>query len=210
VDNGPVAVFTSLVQGEHVGLIDTRVYLPESWTSAPTRCQKAGIPSDKMAFRTKPEFAVEMVSAARKKGIRSAWIGGDGLYGHDSKFRDARDADGDCSVLDVHDDETVYREASCPSIPEKKAGRGRTPTRYQVDTEGIKVKEIVSTLDESSFKECCFRDGSKGGKRRNVFVQEVYTWNGKEATPRKERVIVSKNLDGTNVTYSRCHERTGH
>ena len=151
-----------------------------------------------------------MVRAANKNGIRYDWIGGDGLYGHDSKFRYALDDDGECYVLDVHEDETVYREAPCPYIPKKKPGRGRTPTRYQVDVEGITLKEFVRTLDESCFKECCFRDGSKGGKRRKVCVHEVYTWNGEEATPRKERVIVSKNLDGTEVKYSLCNEQAGH
>jgi SRSO17 transposase len=209
VDNGQVAVFASLVQGEHVGIIDTRLYLPDSWTSAPKRCRKAGIPADKMAFRTKPELALELVRAARKNGIRYDWIGGDGLYGHDSKFRYALAADGERYVLDVHDDETVYLEEPCPYIPEKKPGRGRTPTRYQVAMESIKVKEIVRELDESCFKAFCFRDGSKGGKWRKVYVQEVYTWNGEEATPRKERVIVSKNLDGTEVKYSLCHEQGG-
>jgi SRSO17 transposase len=209
VDNGQVAVFASLVQGEQVGIIDTRLYLPESWTSEPMRCLKAGIPSDKMAFRTKPEFALEMVRAARKNEIRYDWIGGDGLYGHDSKFRYALDDDGECYVLDVHDDETVYLEAPVPYIPDKQPGRGRTPTRYQVDTEGRKVKETLKELDDSRFKEFCFRNGSKGGKRRKVLVQEVYTWHGEAAAPRKELLIVSKNLDGMDVKYSLCNEQAG-
>lgn len=209
VDNGQVAVFASLVQGEQVGIIDTRLYLPESWTTDPTRCQQAGIPSDKRVFQTKPELAVEMVRAAKKTGIAYEWIGGDGLYGHDSKFRYALDDDGERYVLDVHVDETVYLEAPSPYIPEKKLGRGRTPTRYQVDTEGIKVQEIVKELDDARFKEFCFRNGSKGGKRRKVFVQEVYTWNGEEAAPRKELLIVSKNLDGRDVKYSLCNEQAG-
>jgi SRSO17 transposase len=207
VDNGQVAVFASLVQGEQVGIIDTRLYLPESWTSAPERCQKAGIPSDQRVFRTKPELALEMVRAARKNGIRYDWVGGDGLYGHDSTFRYALADDGERYVLDVHNDETVYCEAPCPYIPAKKPGRGRTPTRYQVDAEGIQVKDLTKALDESAFKEFCFRDGSKGGKRRKVWVQEVYTWNGEEATPRKECLIVSKNLDGTDVKYSLCNQQ---
>lgn len=209
VDNGQVAVFASLVQGDHVGIIDTRLYLPESWTADSKRCEKAGIPSAKRAFQTKPELALEMVRAAKKHGIRYDWIGGDGLYGHDSKFRYALADDGTCYVLDVHHDETVYREAPCPYIPPKKPGRGRTPTRYQVDMEGTTVKDLISDLDESCFKAFCFRDGSKGGMRRKVCVQEVYTWNGEEATPRKERLIVSKNLDGTEVKYSLCHEQGG-
>jgi SRSO17 transposase len=150
-----------------------------------------------------------MVRTARENERHYDWIGGDGFYGHDSKFRYALDDEGDCYVLDVHDDERVYREAPRPYIPAKQPGRGRTPTRYQVDMEGIKVKELVKDLDESCFKEFCYRDGSQGGKRRKVVVQEVYTWNGEEATPRKEDLIVSQNLDGTDVKYSLGNEQAG-
>jgi len=41
VDNGQVAVFASLVQGDKVGILNTRLYLPESWTSDLKRCQAA-------------------------------------------------------------------------------------------------------------------------------------------------------------------------
>jgi SRSO17 transposase len=57
VDNGQVAVFASLVQGDKVGIINTRLYLPESWTSDRKRWEKAGIPQDRMIFHTKPELA---------------------------------------------------------------------------------------------------------------------------------------------------------
>lgn len=209
VDNGQVAVFASLVQEERVGIINMRLYLPESWTSAPARCRKAGVPQDKMTFHTKPELALEMVRAARKQGIRYQWVGGDGLYGHDSKFRYALDDDGECYVLDVHEDETVYLDAPVPYIPAKKSRQGRPPTRYHVDCQGIPIKEMVKDLEDSQFKEYCFRDGTKGGKRRKVYVQEVYTWNGEEVTSRKERVIVSKNVDGTDVKYSLTNAREG-
>ena len=205
VDNGQVAVFASLVQGTYVGMIDTRLYLPEAWTSDPARCRKAGIPSDKMNFQTKPELALEMVRAARKSGVRDDWVGGDGLYGHDSAFRYALDDDGEGYLLDIHNDDTGYQEAPCPYIPDKKPGRGRTPTRYQVEAEGLKVRELVESLDAADFNEFCFRDGTKGGKRRQVGVQVVYTWNGQEATPRKEWLMVSRKPDGTDVKYSLCN-----
>ena len=207
VENGQVAVFVSLVQDTYVGMIDTRLYLPEAWTSDSVRCCKVGIPADKMRFQTKPELALEMIRAARKNEIQYDWVGGDGLYGHDSAFRYALEDDGECYLVDVHNDETVYQEAPCPYIPDKKPGRGRTPTRYQVDEAGLKVRDLVESLDDADFKEFCFRDGTKGGKRRQVWVQAVYTWDGQEATPRKEWLVVSRNPDGTDVKYSLCNAR---
>jgi SRSO17 transposase len=208
VDNGQVAVFASLVQGDKVGIINTRLYLPESWTSDRKRCQQAGIPPEQMSFRTKPELAVEMVRAARQQGLRYQWVGGDGLYGHDSKFRYALDDDGEHDVLDVHEDETVYLEEPHPFIPEKTSKRGRTLTRYRVDLKGTTVKAVTQTLTDHGFKAFCFCQGTKGGKWRRVVVVDVYTWHGEDATARQERLIVSTNLEGTEVKYSLTNDRT--
>ena len=207
VDNGQVAVFASLVQGDKVGILNTRLYLPESWTADRNRCEQAGIPEDKTTFRTKPELALEMVRAVRRQGIHYQWVGGDGLYGHDSKFRYALDDDGEHYVLDVHEDETVYLEEPHPYIPEKTATRGRTPTRYRLDVKGTTVKTVAQTLTDTDFQAFCFRPGTKGGKWRKVAVVDVYTWNGEEAAARRERLIVSTPLEGTDVKYSLTNDR---
>jgi SRSO17 transposase len=207
VDNGQVAVFASLVQGDRVGLLNTRLYLPESWISDRKRCHRAGIPKAQRRFRTKPELALEMVRAARKQGIRYQWVGGDGLYGHDSKFRYALDDDGEHYVLDVHEDETVYLEEPHPYLPEKTSLRGRPPTRYRVDTKGVTAKAVAQGLTDPDFKAFCFRHGTKGAKWRRVAVVDVYTWNGEEATARHERLIISTNLDGTEIKYSLTNDR---
>ena len=209
IDNGQVGVFVSLVQGDKVGIINSRLYLPEEWTSDEARCLEAGIPKEKIEFHTKPELALEMVRSARGQGLSFDWVGGDGLYGHDSKFRYALDDDEEFYVLDVHEDEVVYVEEPQPYIPEKKPGRGRNPSRYQIDVKGVNIRDIVKELDVSQWKEFKFRKGTKGYKRRKVFVKEIYTWNGEDATPRKELLIVSKNLNGTNLKYSFSNDRKG-
>jgi len=40
-----------------------------------------------------------------------------------------------------------------------------------------------------------------------VIVIEVLTWNGDDGKARKEKLIVSKDTDGTEVKYSRCNDR---
>lgn len=57
VDNGQVAVFGSLVCGTERGLINTRLFLPESWIEDPVRCDKAGIPEQARIAKTTPMLA---------------------------------------------------------------------------------------------------------------------------------------------------------
>ena len=42
VDNGQVAVFGALVNGQYVAPVDVRLYLPEEWTDNSKRCENAG------------------------------------------------------------------------------------------------------------------------------------------------------------------------
>jgi SRSO17 transposase len=82
VDSCQVGVYASLVWQCHSTLVNCRLFLPESWTSSPERCEKAGIPPEARAFKTKLELALDMVTADIAAGVEFGWVGGDGLYGH--------------------------------------------------------------------------------------------------------------------------------
>ena len=56
VDNGQVAVFAALSQGDDVAMVDTRLYLPKVWSEDKTRCKKGGIPKQDQAY-TRPNQA---------------------------------------------------------------------------------------------------------------------------------------------------------
>lgn len=63
--------------------------IPESWTSSPERCEKAGIPAEARVYKTKLELALDMIKADIAAGVEFNWVGGDGLYGHGEELRDA-------------------------------------------------------------------------------------------------------------------------
>ncbi len=74
-------MFATLGCGRFSTPIDTRLYLPESWTDDKKRCLKAKIPVDEIIFKTKHEQALEMIFHARKNGIRFNWVGVNIFYG---------------------------------------------------------------------------------------------------------------------------------
>lgn len=207
VDNGQVGVFVSLVQGDKVGITDTRLYLPAEWTDDRKRCMEAGIPEDKIVSETKCELGSEMIPSARSEGIGFGWVGGDGFCGNDSELRYGLDDAGEFYILDIHSNQYVCLTDPRPYVPEKKPGKGRPPCRYQSDIRGIATEAVIRECDESEWKEYCSGRGTKGEKRRKVIVREVHTWNGEDGRARKEKLIVSKNPDGTEIKYSLCNDR---
>jgi FOG: Transposase len=47
IDNSQVAVFAALSQGDFASIIDSKLYLPKSWTDNKARLDKAKVPQEK-------------------------------------------------------------------------------------------------------------------------------------------------------------------
>ena len=54
------------------GAVGLRLFLPESWTSDPERLDRAGVPEERRAFRTKPEIALAEIDRVRGRGRRAS------------------------------------------------------------------------------------------------------------------------------------------
>ncbi|MCH9699326.1 MAG: transposase [Gammaproteobacteria bacterium] len=78
VDNCQVGVFATLCRDEMATLVDTRLYLPETWCQDAKRCDKAAIPDTERTFRTKSELALSLLTTARQRGIQFGYVSIDG------------------------------------------------------------------------------------------------------------------------------------
>lgn len=86
-DNCVVGVHLGYVAGSFQCLLDSDLYLPESWAEDPVRRREAGIP-EAVAFRTKPQIALEQIARALGNGIRVAAWTFDEFYGRGQEFLD--------------------------------------------------------------------------------------------------------------------------
>ena len=193
VDNCQVAVYGALSAGKYCSLIDAKLYLPEEWTSDKSRCKSAGIPTTEIKFKTKLELALEMISYQKQKGTRFHWIGGDGLYGHDNKFRSRIDSKGLLYMLDIHSTDGVYIEKPTISIPAKQSTRGRKPTLPKADKVRTKACNIAKELTQQDWKTYTVRDTAKGPLVVDVWVQQVYTWDEEQTDSCKELLVIRRS-----------------
>lgn len=203
VDNCQVAVYSSLVNDTRAALINERLFLPESWTSSKSRCDKAKIPEPDRIFKTKPELALEMIDEDIKNGVEFDWIGGDGLYGHNQKLTGGLDERGLFYVLDVHKDELIYLEEPVIFIPDKKPGKGRTPHRLKTNDQSLRLDSYMGGLVEKDWKKVRVRKTAKGWLKLKVHVVEVWIWDGNEAQARRKTLIITKTIENKpKVKYS--------
>lgn len=101
VDNCQVAVYATLTGENHYGLIDTELFLPESWTDDKHRCKKAGVPNKRLQFKSKLELALDILKRQRALGTKYGWIGADGFYGNSSWFLKKLDELNELFVIDI-------------------------------------------------------------------------------------------------------------
>lgn len=203
-DNGQVAVFAALAQGDDVGMVDVRLYLPKSWTQDKKRCEKAGIPAKCQSFKTKPQLALEMIQGL--EGIvEYGWVGGDGVYGDSAEVRKGIAALGRKYVLDVHENQSVYLVNPCPYIPDGPTGQGGKKNTYITDKQPVMAKDLLAALPDAQWSIYTFRPGTKGGKTRQAVCLDAYIWNKHRAKTdevEKIRLIISREVDGSEVKYS--------
>lgn len=195
VDSCQVGVYASLVNGKHATIINERIFLPESWASSPERCREAKVPENKRTFKTKPQLALDMVKEDIERGVAFDWIGGDGLYGHNTELCDGLDALGLFYVLDVHKDEKVFCTEPSFSVPAKKPGRGRAPEKLKADIDSLRLDRLICEVPESQWQREEIRDTVKGKLMMLVHKQEIWTWDGKSDKAKKRVLIITKTTD---------------
>jgi SRSO17 transposase len=190
-------------------LINTRLYLPECWTEDDERCEKAGIPKVNRLHNTKPQLGLEMLKADMATGVRFGWVGGDGLYGHGYEFSYAVDDLGLTFLFDVHSDQSVYLEEPAIFVPEKKPGRGRTPTLPKTDAQPITVNTYQEGLCEGDWQEVAVRDTTKGVLTLSMHVRRVWVWDQQERQARCWTLVISRNKADHRLKYGLSNADVG-
>ena len=145
IANGQVGVFASLCDGQQVGLLQGRLYLPKGWVNDKDRCHKAGIPLTEQIYRTKPELAIEILKTLPFT-INYDWVGGDCIYGNSLLLRQYLYDNNQPFVVDVGEELGVYLTKPQLYVPAKKQGKGATPTNYVCDEKPIQLKNLIKHL----------------------------------------------------------------
>ena len=159
-DNCQVAVSLS-VANEHASLpIAFRLYLPENWAADPVRRAKAGVPED-VAFKTKPQVALDQIRAARAEGVPEGVILADAGYGTNTAFRTALTRMSLTYVVGVQSSVRLWPPRSAPLPPKAWSGQERPPTLMRRDAQNKpqSAEQIAKSLPSDAWCEVAWREG---------------------------------------------------
>lgn len=153
-DNCQVAVSLSIAN-HHASLpVAYRLYLPKDWAEDGERRRKVGVPKE-VAFKTKPEIALDQLRWACEAGIRRGVVLMDPAYGNDAALRMSTTALGLTYVAGIQSNVLVWAPGSTPQVPLKrpKRGRDRNPGL-------ISVKDVAFGLPRKAWRTIKWREGT--------------------------------------------------
>lgn len=201
VDNCQVGVFATLCKGDMATLIDTRLYLPETWCNDEARCRKAAIPKDQRSFRSKSQLALEMLEIARQRGIQFGYVGIDGGYGKEPAFLRGVDKQGCRFVADVHGDQAIYVQDPKPRVPEPTSDRGRKPTRLKAQSASQRVDLWAAAQPPDAWQRLILREGEKGLLVADYLHAQVWAWDGEEDIARCWHLLVRREVGADTISH---------
>jgi SRSO17 transposase len=155
--NCQTLVSVTLASGEVPVMLGLRLYLPESWTSDTARMERAGVPEDFQAYRTKPDIAIEEIDRVIAAGVRFGCVLADAGYGLSAPFRQALSARGLRWAVGIPRHQKVYPADVQLIFP--VAGRGRPRVRHVPD---VKSRAAHAMLEEVKWRKISWRRGTKG------------------------------------------------
>lgn len=104
-------------------MIGLRLFLAESWACDAARMDRAKVPAEARAYRTKPDIARAEIDRVRSAGVRFGGILADAGYGLSGPFRQALTERGLTWAVGIPYKQKVYPADVAMIFP--VAGRGR-------------------------------------------------------------------------------------
>ncbi|MBM2716303.1 IS701 family transposase [Mesorhizobium caraganae] len=199
--NCQTLVSLTLASGEVPVMVGLRLFLPESWTSDPARLDRAGVPEDHRAYRTKPEIALAEIDRARAAGLRFGCVLADAGYGLSAPFRQALTERGLTWAVGIPFKQKVYAADVAMIFP--VAGRGRPRRRHIPD---VKSMTAQAMLEKAQWRTVSWRRGTKGRLSARFAAVRVRVADG---PPQRIRDMGAQHLPGEEVWVIGEHRSTG-
>lgn len=150
-------VSVTLASGEVPVMVGLRLFLPENWTQNAGRMERARVPKERQAARTKPEIAIEEIDRVIASGTRFGCILADAGYGSSGPFRQALSERGLLWAVGMSRRQNVYPADTGLIFPEAATGRRR---KYHVpDRTAVSAEKMLA---EEKWKQISWRRGTKG------------------------------------------------
>jgi len=151
-----------------------RLFLPDSWISDQKRLERAGVPREYRAARTKPEIALAEIDRIISVGMRFRCVLADAGYGLSAPFRQGLTARKLAWAVGIPRHLKVYPAGVQLIWPLTKV-RGRPRKRYVPDILSMPAEDMLA---DAKWRTVSWRSGTKGRLKARFAAVRVRTADG--------------------------------
>jgi SRSO17 transposase len=202
-DNCVVSVHIGYTVNDFQCLLDSDLYLPQSWAADSERRKQAGIP-DEAVYRKKTDIALAQISHALNNGVRVfAWTF-DEWYGRDGDFLDGLQGMGQNYVAEVPANFTGWvhePEILLSPRTENKHKKGRKRHFPRLSAKALSPSKAGNLLvysckfQKQKWKKFYIKEGEKGPVVWEVKWSRFYRKQGEDSLPGSAHcLIVARNV----------------
>jgi len=156
-----------------------RLFLPDSWTSAPERLKAVGVPEEYRAAQPKGEIALTLLDQVRsEKLLPGDLVITDAGYGVSQAFRHGLEARQLFYIAGVTPEMVVFTEPPRWVWPDRPARRGRPRTRPRLAEDNPRPVSLKSLAESLPRQKVTWREGTQG-KLSGRFTW-VRVWPGQD------------------------------
>jgi SRSO17 transposase len=156
-----------------------RLFLPDSWTSAPERLKAVGVPEDDRAEQAKGEIALTLLDQVRsEKLLPGNLVITDAGYGVSQAFRQGLQERQLFSIAGVSPEMVVFTEPPRWVWPDRPARRGRPRTRPRLAEDNPRPVSLKSLAESLPRHKVTWREGTKG--KLSAKFTWVRVWPGQD------------------------------
>ena len=164
-----------------------RLYLPESWTDDPARCQRAGIPPG-IVHQSKLDLGLGLIDQALGWKSPPGAVLADEAYGGSFEWRLALRARALFYCVRVPWTTTGWQEAPRFGPPEPVRRGFRAKRGPLLSPEPKNLLAVARELPASAWKKVTWRQGTKGAQRSRFASLPLWAAHGWKQGPQPERV----------------------
>jgi SRSO17 transposase len=159
--------------------IGLRLYLPKTWTTDPSRCESAKVPTT-IAYRPKWRIALDEIDRIRAVGVQFSCALADAGYGMCAEFRHGLSERGLSWGVGILSTQNMYSEQVKVTMPRPKRGAGRPRIHPTVGQSPCSAAQFIEK--HGTFRSVAWRKGTKGALVGDFAIVRVRPADGDEAT----------------------------
>lgn len=189
-ENCIVTVHLGLVRGRFKTLVDSDLFLPESWSDDRDRCRRADIPDD-VVYRSKWQIALELLDHARTNGLHFDTLIFDEYYGGKPGF---------LKGLDEREQQFIAEVPKSFRVLSKRP-RGKRPKRGWTGKRVDHVAKFSSIWHQQPWQRVPLARLTLDDQQWDVRAAQVHLLRDGNVTDRTYWLIVAHNHETGETKY---------